>query len=185
MKVKVMRNTNFYRRNRERMMGRHREAKIRGLPKLPRQVTVKVMAVRGVYIRAQPQTRICGTQACGLGPQGKRGEHRRGFLGGEALLQAKRHGLWRFVTTPRPGLHERMIVIAGNNHDLSPGERSAKIFEKGTCNGKRIAARAVAQLEHVAKQDKSIDVLQRVDQCGAGSGTAQHVGARAGTEMQI
>jgi hypothetical protein len=43
----------------------------------------------------------------------------------------------------------------------------------------------MAQLEHIPKQDKSIDVLERAEQRGAGSGTAQHVGTRAGTEMQI
>jgi hypothetical protein len=73
-----------------------------------------------------------------------------------------------------------MIVIAGNDHDLSPSKRSAKLFEKGTCGGKRIATWAMAQLEHIAEQDKSIDVLQRVDQGGARSGGAQHVGAGAG-----
>jgi hypothetical protein len=35
----------------------------------------------------------------------------------------------------------------------------------------------VAQLEHIPKQDKSIDVLELVYQSGAGAGTSQHVGA--------
>ncbi len=42
-----------------------------------------------------------------------------------------------------------MIVIARNDHDLSPGKRSAKLLEKRTCGGKRIATWAMAQLEHV------------------------------------
>lgn len=57
-----------------------------------------------------------------------------------------------------------MVVIAGNDHDLSPGKRSAKLLKKWACSCERIATRAMAQLEHVPKQDKSIDVLERVDQ---------------------
>lgn len=68
-------------------------------------------------------------------------------------------------------------MIAGNNHDLTPGKRPSELLEEWPRGGKRIAARAVAQLEHIAKQDKSIDVLERVDQRGARPGTAQHVSA--------
>jgi hypothetical protein len=71
-------------------------------------------------------------------------------------------------------------MIAGNDHDLSSGERSAKLLEKGACSGKRIATRAMAQLEHIPKQDKSIDVLERVDQRRARPGTPQHIGAGTG-----
>ena len=78
-----------------------------------------------------------------------------------------------------------MIVIARNNHDLTPGKRSSQLFKERPRGGKRIAARAVAQLEHVPKQDKSIDVLERVDQCGTGSGTTQHVGTRTGAKMHV
>lgn len=78
-----------------------------------------------------------------------------------------------------------MIVIAGNDHDLSPGKGSAKLLKKWTCSGKRIATRAMAQLEHIAQQDKSINVLERVDQRGAGSEAAQYVGTGAGAEMQV
>lgn len=74
-----------------------------------------------------------------------------------------------------------MIVIAGNDHDLSPGKRSAKLLEKWTCSAKRIATRAMAQLEHISKQDKSIYVLERVGQRGARSGGAQHVSTGACT----
>ncbi len=73
-----------------------------------------------------------------------------------------------------------MIVIAGDNHDLSPGKSSAKLLEKWTCGGKRIATRAMAQLEHIPQQDESIDVLERVDQRGTGPGTTQHVGTGTG-----
>lgn len=69
-----------------------------------------------------------------------------------------------------------MIVIAGNDHDLSPGKRSTELFEKGTCGDKRIATWPMTQLEHVPEQDKSID-LERVDQRGARPGGAQDIGA--------
>jgi hypothetical protein len=78
-----------------------------------------------------------------------------------------------------------MIVIARNNHDLTPDKRPSELLEERPRGGKRVAARTVAQLEHIAKQNQSIDVLERVDQSGAGPWTAQNVGARAGTEMQI
>ena len=68
-------------------------------------------------------------------------------------------------------------MVAGDNHDLTPGKRPSELLEERPRGGKRVAARAVAQLEHVPKQDKSIDVLERVDQRGAGPGTAQNVGA--------
>ncbi len=74
-----------------------------------------------------------------------------------------------------------MIVIAGNDHDLSPGKGSAKLLEKWTCGGKRIATRAMAQLEHIAQQDKSIDVLERVGQREARPGGAQHISTGACT----
>ncbi len=74
-----------------------------------------------------------------------------------------------------------MIVIAGNDHDLSPGKRSAKLLEKWTCGGKRIATRTVAQLEHIPQQDKPIDVLERVDQRGTRPGGAQHISTGACT----
>jgi len=78
-----------------------------------------------------------------------------------------------------------MIVIAGDDNDLSPGKRSAKLLEKRACGAKRIATRSVAQLEHIAQQDKPIYVLERFDQCRASPRTAQHVGAGAGAKMQI
>ena len=74
-----------------------------------------------------------------------------------------------------------MIVIAGNDHDLSPGKSSAKLLEKRTRGGKRIATRAMAQLKHIPQQDKSIDALERVDQCRARPGGAQHIGTGACT----
>jgi hypothetical protein len=74
-----------------------------------------------------------------------------------------------------------MIVIAGNNHDLASRKYSPKLLEKWTCGSERIATWAVTQLEHVAQQDESIDVLERVEQRGARSGTAQHIGSRAGS----
>jgi hypothetical protein len=73
-----------------------------------------------------------------------------------------------------------MIVIAGNDHDLSAGERSAKLLKKWACSGKRIATWAMAQLEHIAQQDKPFDVLERIDQRGAGPGAAQHIDTGAG-----
>jgi len=78
-----------------------------------------------------------------------------------------------------------MIVIAGNDHDLSPGKHLGKLLEKWTCSGKRVATRAMAQLEHIPQQDEPIDVLERIDQRGAGPGTTQHIGAGAGAQMQI
>jgi hypothetical protein len=60
-----------------------------------------------------------------------------------------------------------MIVIAGNDHDLTPGERVSKLLEERPRRGKRIASRAMAQLEHITEQDESIDVCERVDQRGA------------------
>lgn len=76
-------------------------------------------------------------------------------------------------------------MIAGNDHDLAPGKRPSEFLEERPRGGKRIAARAVAQLEHIPKQDKPVDVLERVDQRGARTRTAQHVGTRAGTKMQV
>ena len=73
-----------------------------------------------------------------------------------------------------------MIVITGNNHNLSSRKYSPKLLEKWTCSGKHIATGAIAQLEHIAQQDESIDVLERIDQRGARSGTAQHIGTGAG-----
>jgi hypothetical protein len=73
-----------------------------------------------------------------------------------------------------------MIVIAGNDHNLSPTKHSAKLLKKWACSGKRIATRAMAKLEHVAQQDKPIDVLERIDQRGAGPGATQHIGTGAG-----
>lgn len=73
-----------------------------------------------------------------------------------------------------------MIVIAGNDHDLSPRERSAKLLEKWACGGKRIATWTMAQLEHIPQQDKSIDAIECVDQRGARPGGAQYVGTGAG-----
>jgi hypothetical protein len=78
-----------------------------------------------------------------------------------------------------------MIVIAGDDHDLTPGQRASKLLEKWTRGGKRVAARAMAQLEHISEQDKSIDAIERVDQCGARTGATQHIGAGARAKMQI
>ncbi len=76
-------------------------------------------------------------------------------------------------------------MVAGNHHDLTPGKRPSELLEERPRGSKRVATRAMAQLEHIPKQDKSIDVLERIDQRGARARTAQHVGTRAGTEMQI
>jgi hypothetical protein len=73
-----------------------------------------------------------------------------------------------------------MIVIAGDDHDLSSGKRPTKLLEKWTCGCKRIATRTMAQLEHIPQQDESIDVLERVGQRGARSATTQYVSAGAG-----
>lgn len=78
-----------------------------------------------------------------------------------------------------------MVVIARNDYDLTPGKRSPKLLEERPRGDKRVAARTMAQLEHIPQQDKSIDILERVDQRGAGPGTAQHIGTGAGAEMQI
>jgi hypothetical protein len=78
-----------------------------------------------------------------------------------------------------------MIVIAGNDHDLSPRERSAKLLEKWPRGSKRISTRAMAQLEHIPQQDKSIYVLECIDQRGARPRGAQDVGAGTGSQMQI
>ena len=73
-----------------------------------------------------------------------------------------------------------MVVIAGNDHDLSPGKSSAKLLEKRTCGGKRIATRTMAQLEYIPQQDKSINVLERLGQRRARPVGAQHIGTGAG-----
>ncbi len=57
-----------------------------------------------------------------------------------------------------------MVVIARNNHNLTPGKGSTKLLEERPRGGERIARRAVAQLQYIAQQDKSIDVLERIDQ---------------------
>src|SRR5665213_2475671 len=78
-----------------------------------------------------------------------------------------------------------MVVVAGAHHDLPPGEHPAEILEEWPRGGHRVARRTVAQLEYVAEQHQTVDVLQGLQQRRAWLGAAQHVGTRAAAEMQV
>ncbi len=139
----------------------------------------------GVHVWAQPQPWVGAADTCRLGPLRERGEHRGGLPGGEALLQTERRWLSSFVAATRPRLGQRVVVVTGEDHDLTSGEGAPQLLEERPRGRERVASRAVAQLEHVAEQHQPIDVLERLDQHPPRPGTAQHVGARAGAEMKI
>jgi hypothetical protein len=78
-----------------------------------------------------------------------------------------------------------MVVVTRYHHDLAPGERPPELLEERSRDGKRITAGAVAELQHVPEQDKSLDILRRLDQRGPRQGTTQHVGTGNSPEMQV
>ncbi len=78
-----------------------------------------------------------------------------------------------------------MVVIAGDEHDLTTRKRTAQPLEERAGGGERIAARTVAQLEHVAEQHEAVDPLERREQDGARLGVSEHVDARGAAEVEI
>src|SRR5437016_3478475 len=64
------------------------------------------------------------------------------------LLEAERRRLDVRAARLQPGRDERVVVVAGDDHDLRAGtERAAQLLQDGTRDGHRLAGRALAQLD--------------------------------------
>ena len=59
-----------------------------------------------------------------------------------------------------PGLDQVVVVVAGHDHQLAPGERLADPGQGGGAGFENLGQGAVAELEHVAEQDEPVDVLE-------------------------
>lgn len=70
-----------------------------------------------------------------------------------------------------------MVVVPSEDDDLASGKRSSKIFEERPRGGKCVTSRTMTQLEHVAEQDKPLNILKSVNQGRARGRAAQHVRA--------
>ncbi len=71
-------------------------------------------------------------------------------------------------------------MVAGDHDDLAGGRNSdhpAELLEERACRRQRLAARAVAQLEHVARQHHAVGVTRLLQQRCAQLGAAQQVNA--------
>ena len=88
----------------------------------------------------------------------------------EALLDAERRRHGQLAAAGQPRLDHRVVVVAGEHHHLAPREAGAEVFEEAARARERVAARAMAQLEHVAEQHKPIGILQRPQQGARSSG---------------
>ena len=78
-----------------------------------------------------------------------------------------------------------MVVVARHEHDLAPGERLGEILEQPPGGRKRLARRAVAELERVAEQHQAIDPVERLDQRPANLCAAQQIGTCAAAQVEI
>ncbi len=89
------------------------------------------------------------------------------------------------AATRQPRFDERVVVVAGDDHQLPAGERAPEVLEEGPRGGQRFAHRPVAQLEHVSEQHHALDVRDRLEQRCAQLGAAQQIGSGDAAEVQI
>lgn len=78
-----------------------------------------------------------------------------------------------------------MVVIAGNDHDLTPGKGTPQLFEKRSGSRERVAPGTVTQLQDIAEQDKPIDIGERLDEGCPRLCTPQDVSTGGGPEVEI
>src|SRR5262249_44869274 len=72
-----------------------------------------------------------------------------------------------------------------DHHLPALSDRLPEPFDDATGDGKRIANRPVAELEHVTQQYEPIDFTDRREQGCAGHVVAEHVALGTRTEVQV
>ena len=133
--------------------------------------------MRGVDVGAHPQAGVGETHARRRGPFGQALDHRRGICRLDQLLQPKWLGFGQLGAQRQPRLDQRVVVVAGDEHELLARERSPELLEERLRRRERFARRAMAQLQHIAEQHRAIDVGEGAQQRLAQLGAAQQVRA--------
>ena len=134
--------------------------------------------MRGVHVLAHPQARVGDAHARRRGPAGDPLDARaRPRAGSSSCSTPSGGGSARSPRRDQPRFDERVVVVAGDDHQLAPRERRAEVLEERARGGHRVAQRPVAQLEHVAEQHHPVDVRERRQQRRAQLGAAQQVRA--------
>ena len=116
------------------------------------EVAVEVVAVRGIHVRAHPQAGVGDARARRRRPLGDARQRRRGLGRAPAAAPSPAAAAASPAARGEPRLDERVVVVAGDDDELAPGERSPEILEELARGQQRLARRTVAQLEHVAEQ---------------------------------
>ena len=75
--------------------------------------------MRGVDVGAHPQAGVGEAHARRRGPLGQALDHRRGLCRLDQLLQAERLGLGQLGAQRQPRLDQRVVVVAGDEHELA------------------------------------------------------------------
>jgi len=82
-------------------------------------------------------------------------------------------------------LGEAVVVIAGDEDDLSPGQRLAELPEERAGAGEGDAERQVAQLDRVAEQDEAVGAGDLLEEGSAHARLAQHVVPAGTAEVEV
>ena len=79
-----------------------------------------------------------------------------------------------------------MVMIARRHDQLAIAAQYASyVLEERACREERLVRRPVTQLQHVAEQDQTIDVLQLLQQSRAQLGSAQQIDAGQPAKVQV
>ena len=73
-----------------------------------------------------------------------------------------------------------MVVVAGNDGDLSAVERRGELLKEGLDEIEQLGHRALAKLDHVAEENDSLRALEPLDEPLQRPGLARHVAAAHG-----
>jgi hypothetical protein len=79
-----------------------------------------------------------------------------------------------------------VIVVAGHDRNLGAGrQRAGQIGAEPLRRPQRVAHRTLAQLEHIAEQDETIDPLQRSQQSRPRLLTTQQIKSGERPQMEV
>jgi hypothetical protein len=146
------------------------------------QVRVHVMAVGGIDVLAQPKAGVGEAQLGAAEPIGDLGGRAGG--GVVEVLEAQWAGAAeRELVEQRLG--EAVVVVAGDEHDLAPGERFAELFEERSGGAEGDAEGKVAQLDRVAEDDQPVGLADLLQQRPPDRRLAQHVLAVGAAEVEV
>jgi uncharacterized RDD family membrane protein YckC len=145
-------------------------------------VPVKVVAVSGIDVVAQPEPGIGEPHPGGRGVSGN--DLERASLRLADLLEPERR-LAGERAPLQPCLDQVVVVVSGHDYDLAAGHRLAERRKRRRGGLQHLAERSVAELEHVAQQDEPVDIPERGQERLAKAAPPQQVGAAAEAEVQV